>query len=251
MEPPPPPRRKIINISGSFEPTGISECPGEPELRYNQPNHPLVEINDLQDEYFARNYKSPLTDLRDHVLVQVRDFSQPGLGVPSSFGMLNIGEGPGDINTPTSTMLIGVASPSHVCVPLSNIPNASVVSLSFNPSTHLSLSARVVGPSVPTIPTIGSANVVVTSVPSMPFTSYPLFQNFHNNASGSSPLVQGYPWYGVHIPPSMPYVVPTPTLASVSSGSPNALSNFNFKTQVRSRPHQLEALLFHCLVEGQ
>ena len=135
MEPPPPPRRKIINISGSFEPTGISESPGEPELRYNQPNHPLVEINDLQDEYFARNYKSPLTDLRDHVLVQVRDFSQPGLGVPSSFGMLNIGEGPGDINTPTSAMLVGGTSPSHVCVPLSNIPNASVVSLNFNPST--------------------------------------------------------------------------------------------------------------------
>ena len=144
--------------------------------------------------------------------------------------MSNIGEGSRDINTPTSTMLIGIASPSHVCVPLSNIPNASVVSLSFNPFNHLSLSARVVGPSAPTIPTTSSANVVVTGVPSIPFTSSPLFQKFHNNPSGSTPLVQGYPWYGVHIPPSMPYVVPTPTLASVSSRSLNPFTGFRFQT---------------------
>ena len=85
------------------------------------------------------------------------------------------------------------------------------------------------GPSTPMIPTTSLDNVVVTSVPSMPFTSSPLFQNFHNNPSGSTPLVQGYPWYGVHIPPSMPYVGPTPTLEGVYARILNPLSRFIFQ----------------------
>ena len=110
--------------------------------------------------------------------MQVRPFSQPGLGVPLSFVMSNRGEGYGDIYTPNSTMSASGVSPLHVSVSLSNIPNAPVVSLNFTSPIHVSTSTRVVSPSVPTNTTINVSNVVVTGVSSMPFTSSPLFHNF-------------------------------------------------------------------------
>ena len=127
-------------------------------------------------------------------------------------------------------MSSGGASAPHVSVPLSNIHNAHVVSLNFTPSTHLSLSDRVVGPLTLVSPTTSSTNMVVTGVPSMSFTSSPLFQFFQNIPSGSTPPIQGYPWYGGHIPPSMPYVGPTPTFVGVSARSPNPSSGFCFQT---------------------
>ena len=33
LEPPPPPQRQRLDTNGSFEPIGVSEVPGEPELR--------------------------------------------------------------------------------------------------------------------------------------------------------------------------------------------------------------------------
>ena len=63
MEPTPPSLRQIINISGSFESTGISENPGEPKLRYILANPLSIEIKYLQFEEFSRNYNSPLIDL--------------------------------------------------------------------------------------------------------------------------------------------------------------------------------------------
>ena len=48
MEPPPPPQRRRLNTDGSFEPVGISEALGEPELRTNQVDTTTVEIEDLQ-----------------------------------------------------------------------------------------------------------------------------------------------------------------------------------------------------------
>ena len=110
------------------------------------------------------------------MLVQVRPFSQSGLSVSSSLIVSNTGEGPGDINTPTSSMSVSGASHLHVSVPLSNIPNALVASLNFTPPTPLYQSARVASTSVPMIPTTILSNVVVTSVPNMHFTSSPLLQ---------------------------------------------------------------------------
>ena len=56
MEPPPPPQRQRLDTYGSFKPVGISEVPGEPELRTNQVDTTIVEIEYLQAEEFARNY---------------------------------------------------------------------------------------------------------------------------------------------------------------------------------------------------
>ena len=63
LEPPPPPQRWRLDMDGSFEPIGVSEVPGEPELRANQVDLTTVEIEDLQADEFARNFNSPLTDL--------------------------------------------------------------------------------------------------------------------------------------------------------------------------------------------
>ena len=47
VEPPPPPQRKRLDTDGSFEPVGISEVPGEPELRTRQVDRTIVDIEDL------------------------------------------------------------------------------------------------------------------------------------------------------------------------------------------------------------
>ena len=47
LEPPPPPQRRRLDIDGSFEPIGVSEVPGEPELRENHFDFNTIEIEDL------------------------------------------------------------------------------------------------------------------------------------------------------------------------------------------------------------
>ena len=44
VEPPLPRQRQRLYIDGSFKPVGISEVPGEPELRTNQVDATTVEI---------------------------------------------------------------------------------------------------------------------------------------------------------------------------------------------------------------
>ena len=48
LEPPPPPQRRRLDTDGSFEPIGVSEVPGELELRENRVNLNKVEIEYLQ-----------------------------------------------------------------------------------------------------------------------------------------------------------------------------------------------------------
>ena len=48
-----------------------------------------------------------------------------------------------------------------------------------------------------------------------------LFQSAQSGPSGSNSFIQGFQWYGVHMPPSAPYVGPSPTYTSESSGGPN------------------------------
>ena len=55
---------------------------GEPKLRENYFNLNIVEIEDLQDDEFARKFNSPLTYLNNPVIVQVRPFNSPVIGVP-------------------------------------------------------------------------------------------------------------------------------------------------------------------------
>ena len=69
MEPPPPHQRQRLDIDGSFEPIGVSEVMGEPELRENHFDLNIVEIEYLQDDKFARNFNTPLTNLNDPVIV--------------------------------------------------------------------------------------------------------------------------------------------------------------------------------------
>ena len=82
LEPPPPPQRRRLDTDDSFEPIGVSEVPGEPELRENYFDFNTIEIEDLEADDFGRNFNTPLTDLNDPVIVQVRPFDSPILGVP-------------------------------------------------------------------------------------------------------------------------------------------------------------------------
>ena len=69
VEPSSPPQRQRLDTDSSFKPVGISEVPGEPKLRTNQVDTTPVEIGYLQDDEFARNFNSPLTNLNDPVIV--------------------------------------------------------------------------------------------------------------------------------------------------------------------------------------
>ena len=92
LEPPPLPQRRRLSTGGSFEPVGVSEVLGEPELIANRFDFDTVEVEELQADEFARNYNTPLTDLNDPVIVQVRPFSSPVLGVPVGRAMSSEGE---------------------------------------------------------------------------------------------------------------------------------------------------------------
>ena len=84
LEPPPPPQRRRLDTDGSFEPIGVSEFLGEPELRANHFYFNTVDIEDLQADEFVRNFNPPLTKLNNPVIVQVRPFDPPIFGVPVS-----------------------------------------------------------------------------------------------------------------------------------------------------------------------
>ena len=47
LELPPPPQRRRLDTDGSFEPIGVSEVPGEPEIRIDQFDLTTVEIENL------------------------------------------------------------------------------------------------------------------------------------------------------------------------------------------------------------
>ena len=119
VEPSPPPQRQRLDTGDYFESVGISEVPGEPELRTNQVDTIPVEIEDLQADEFARNFNSPLTYLNDPVIVQVRPFNSPVIGVPVSRLMASLGEIP---STPISSILAEGVPPPLVGTPRTNIP---------------------------------------------------------------------------------------------------------------------------------
>ena len=121
-------------MNGSFEPVGVSEVLGEPELIANRFNLDIVEIQDLQTEKFVRNFNTPLTDLNDHVIVQVRRFDSPILGVPVGRIMSSAEESPF-----VFTLVVPVEG---VLPPPISAPRSSI------PSTPLTPASRVVQPLV-------------------------------------------------------------------------------------------------------
>ena len=92
LTPPPPPQRWRLDTDGSFEPVGVSEVLGEPEHVANHFNLDTVEIEDLQTDKFSRNFNTPLTDLNDPMIVQVRPFDSLFLCVPVGRIMSSVGE---------------------------------------------------------------------------------------------------------------------------------------------------------------
>ena len=130
------------------------------------------------------------------MIIQVFPFDSPVIGVPMSSFMASSAEG---MSTPTSTILargvaippIGASRPSTLVTPLS--PSSQVV----QPLT----SPNVIGPS----------GGVVTRIPSASFASPTFMHTAQSGPVGSSSFAQGFPWNGGHIPPSTPYVGPTPT----------------------------------------
>ena len=132
---------------------GVSEVPNEPSLIANCLDFDTVEIEDLQTDEFARNFNTPLTDLNDPVIVQVRPFDSPMLGVPVGRIMFSVEENPF-----VFTLAILVEG---VLPPLISAPRYSI------PSTPLTLASRVVQPPVHSN-LAGTSGDMVTGIPSIP-----------------------------------------------------------------------------------
>ena len=216
LEPPPSPQRRRLDIDGSFELKGLSEVPSEPELRANRFYFNTVEIEDLQANEFARNFNTPLTDLNDPVIVQVRTFDSPMLGVPVGRIMSSTKESPFVF---TSTLLVEGVLPPPVSAPRSSLP-----------STPLTPASRVVQPPVHSN-LGGTSSDMVTGIPSIPTIPYSFPYTTQSSPVGSSAFVQGFPWNGGHIPPSIPYVGPSPSYVGVQFGS-NTSYRKSFQTPI-------------------
>ena len=153
LEPPPLPQRQRLDTDGSFEPVGIIEVLSEPELIANRFDLDTIEIEELQTDKFARNFNTPLTDLNDHVIVQVRPFDSPVLGVPVGRIMSSMEESPFVF---ASAVPVEGVLPPPVSAPRSSIP-----------STPLTPASRVVQPPVHSN-IEGTSGDMVTGIPSIP-----------------------------------------------------------------------------------
>ena len=153
MEPPPLPQRRRLDTDGSFEPVGISEVLGEPEVIANRYDLDTVEIEELQTNKFVRNFNTPLIDLNDPMIVQVRPFDSPVLSVPVGRIMSYAEE---SLFVFTSTIPVEGVLPPPVSAPRSSFP-----------STPLTPASRVVQPPVHSN-LGGTSGDMVTRIPSIP-----------------------------------------------------------------------------------
>ena len=185
LEHPPPPQRRRLDTDGSFKPIGVSEVPGELELRANRVNLNTVEIEDLQADDFARKFNSPLTKLNDHVIVQVHPFDPPVIGV--SVGRIMSTAGESYFTSTSATPTEGVIPPP-VGAPRTSIP-----------ITPLTSDSRVVQPPAPTS-LAGASGGMVTGIPSVPRVPTSFAHTAQSGPIGSSTFIQGFPWNGGHIP---------------------------------------------------
>ena len=67
----------------------------------------------------------------------------------------------------------------------------------------------------------GTSGDMVIGIPSIPTVPSSFPYTTHSGLVGSSAFVQGFPWNGGHIPPSTPYVGPTPSYVGVQFGNTN------------------------------
>ena len=144
------------------------------------------------------------------MIVQILPFNSPAIGVPLRRDIFRFGEG---IPTPTLATMAGGFLPPPV--------GASRPSTSIEP---LSPSSRVVQPSAPSNVVDPSSGVVIR-IPSAPFSFPSFMQSAQSGPSGSSSSIHGFPWNGLHIPPSTPYVGPSPAYVGMSSGNTNDLGH--------------------------
>ena len=110
----------------------------------------------MQDDEFARNFNSPLTDLNDTMNIQVRPFNPPVIGVPVGRIMSIVGE---SYFTSTLAALAEGVPPPPIGTPRTSIP-----------TTSLTPASRVVQPPSPTSLAGASSGMVtrITSVPTIP-----------------------------------------------------------------------------------
>ena len=169
----------LIIPDDSFEPIGVSEVLGEPELRHTQVEVPPIEIEYLQAYEFARDYNTSLTNLSDPVLIQLHPFSLLVYGVSLSLDMSSAEEG---MSTPTSAMMVSRVSPPSVSAPRRSAFVALLLTsaLVFNPSTPSNI--------------IGKSSGVVTRIPNVPYTSSPFMQNSQSGIIGYTNFVQEFMW---------------------------------------------------------
>ena len=145
-----------MDTDGCFGLIGVSEVSGQPKLRENHFNLNTVKIKDLQDDEFARNFNSPLTNLNDLVIVQVRPFNPLMIDVSLGRIMSIVGE-----SSSTSTS----APPDKgVLPPPVGAPRTSI------PTTPLTLASRGVQPPAPTS-LADSFGGTVTGIPNVPIVS--------------------------------------------------------------------------------
>ena len=115
-----------------------------------------IETEDLQLGEFAINFNSPLTDLNNPVIIQVRPFNSPMIGVPMRRLMSRAKKIP---STPISAIPIEGVPPPPIGIPRTSIP-----------ATPLTQASRVVQQPTSTN-AVGSSGGVVTGIPNVPSAS--------------------------------------------------------------------------------
>ena len=141
-----------------------------------------------------------MTDLNDPMIIHVRPFDSPILGVPVGRIMSSVEE---SYFVFTSAVSIEGVLPPPVSAPRSSIP-----------STPLTPASRVVQPPVHSN-LVGTSGDMVTGIPSIPTIPSSFPYTTQSGLVGSSAFVQGFPWNGGHIPPSSPYIGPSPSYVGV------------------------------------
>ena len=122
-----------------------------------------------------------MTDLNDLVIVQVRPFDSPVLGVLVGRIMSTTGE--------SSFVFTSAISAEGVLPPSVSAPRSSI------PSTPLTPASQVVQPSVHSN-LVGTSGDTVTRIPSIPTIPCSFPYTTQSGPVGSSTFVQGFPWNG-------------------------------------------------------
>ena len=119
----------------------------------------------------------------------------------------------------TSTIPVEGVLPTPVSAPRSSFPSTPLTPMRrmFQPLVHSNIG--------------GTSGDMVTGIPSIPTIPSSFPYTTQSGPVGSSAFVQGFPWNGGHIPPSSPYVGPSPSYVGVQFGS-NTSYGQSFQTPI-------------------